>query len=540
MSINPGVKLRLAGKLTLLSVVELEGRFTLDIQPGLLEITLVASLKINPIGQLQATGGLRINSAGVVLYADLAMNTNFGDAIGLRFSASAHLEFNATNQDQTLNIDGTDYLVRRGLLVRIDGSIEFLGFASANGYAEFSFTPTETRILFGIGFSLGGLTFRADGGAEVAYGNDPGLALFLNVEAKAEAGEIFRIAATGTIQINTTNSTRLGIQGNSFLLSLNGEVRILELLIFDAGFTVRVANGGWRFDFNAEIDFFGIVTINGHGFLDSKGNFDITLQGRFVIGTDDFGLSGQATFRVWNVTTFGSVRQPDLRLRAVDRRQPAGSPVRHHARRRRLQRHVHREQPRQHLGSRRDQAQCHRPDRDPVRDDQQDGDVLARLAPAAAAGVPRRVTPTALTSRPPSPNWNPDWATDGDPNTDGTLYLNVGSRASIRNISEDVTDEVYYIGDGGFDDAGRRLIKVSAFGRTNTFANVTQIDRLVLRWRQRPALHRFNGRRACHDRHGRQRRRRRLRRHEQHHHDRRWHRRRLHRIHRHDSRRACS
>ncbi len=35
---------------------------------------------------------------------------------------------------------------------------------------------------------------------------------------------------------------------------------------------------------------------------------------------------------------------------------------------------------------------------------------------------------------------------------------------------------MYYIGDGGFDDAGRKLIKVSAFGRTNAFANVARID----------------------------------------------------------------
>ena len=238
VSINPGFKLRLAGKLTLLSVVELEGRFTLDIHPGEVEITLVAKLKINPIGQLDATGGLRINSAGVVLYADLAMNTGFGGAIGLQFSASAHLEFNATAADQDFVIDGVHHLVRQGLLMRIEGSIEFLGFASAHGFAEFSITPTETRILFGVGFNLGGLSFSADGGAEVAYGNDPGIALSLNVHARADA-DIFVIDASGTIQINTTNSTRLGIQGHSFLLSLNGEVKILELLIFDAGFTVR-------------------------------------------------------------------------------------------------------------------------------------------------------------------------------------------------------------------------------------------------------------------------------------------------------------
>ena len=42
-----------------------------------------------------------------------------------------------------------------------------------------------------------------------------------------------------------------------------------------------------------------------------------------------------------------------------------------------------------------------------------------------------------------------------DPDGDGILYLNTGSRAANRNISTAETNEVYYITDGGFDDLGR-------------------------------------------------------------------------------------
>ncbi|HEY3484830.1 MAG TPA: calcium-binding protein, partial [Ilumatobacteraceae bacterium] len=473
VTIDPGVKLRLSGKLTLLQVVELEGRFTLDITPTKVEVSLQARLRIDPIGSLEAAGAFRIDSSGLVLYANLTMNVSFGEEIGLRFSASARLEFNSTSSTKTLDLNGTPVNVRSGLLLRIEGSIEFLGFASASGYAEFSISPTETRILFGVAFSLGGLSFRADGGAEVAYGNDPGLALFLDVEATADA-EIFRIEASGTLQINTTNSTRLGIAGNSFLLSLNGEVAILELLIFEAGFTVRVNNGGWRFDFNARIDFFGLVTIDGSGFLDSKGNFDITLQGRFVIGTDDFGLSGQATFRVWNVTTqstsgnpiydFGLSISASLRARLFGiTLAGVGFNVTFTAN--------NRETPSVEIKL----SVTVEIEILFVTIEKTATFSLGYLQlppPVFLAGDANGPDNGCLTGGSGSCNQDSNWNPDGD----GILYLNVGSRAGHRNIGSGVIHEVYTVGDGGYDDLGRRLTKVSAFGRSNAFANVTSIQ----------------------------------------------------------------
>ncbi len=140
--------------------------------------------------------------------------------------------------------------------------------------------------------------------------------------------------------INTTNSTRLGIQGNSFLLSLNGEVRILELLIFDAGFTVRrqrrMALRLQRRD---------RLLRHRHGQRSRLPRLEGQLRHHVARPVRDRHrrLRAVRTGHVPGVNVrLRSVRQPDLRLRAVDRRQPAGSPVRHHARRRRLQRHLHR------------------------------------------------------------------------------------------------------------------------------------------------------------------------------------------------------
>ena len=60
------------------------------------------------------------------------------------------------------------------------------------------------QLLFGVAFDIGGLQFRADGGAAVVGGSDPGFVLFLNITAKADT-PIFLIEASGSLQLNTTN-----------------------------------------------------------------------------------------------------------------------------------------------------------------------------------------------------------------------------------------------------------------------------------------------------------------------------------------------
>jgi hypothetical protein len=141
------------------------------------------------------------------------------------------------------------------------------------------------------------------------YGSDPGIVLKLNISIDVSLS-VFDIKASGTLQINTTGTTRLNVPGHSFLLSLSGDVSVLKVLKFNASFTVRVQNGGWRFDFSAALDFFGLVTLQASGWLDSGGNFDILLNGHFQIGSSSFGLSGGASFHVWAIVTQDNTGNP--------------------------------------------------------------------------------------------------------------------------------------------------------------------------------------------------------------------------------------
>ena len=61
VEIAPGVKLKASGKLVLLSVVKLSGEFTFLISPEKLEVTIEAVLSMDPLGELAASGALRID-----------------------------------------------------------------------------------------------------------------------------------------------------------------------------------------------------------------------------------------------------------------------------------------------------------------------------------------------------------------------------------------------------------------------------------------------------------------------------------------------
>jgi len=128
------------------------------------------------------------------------------------------------------------------------------------------------------------------------------MALYLDVYVLADA-EIFDIEASGTIEINTCAYTeRMGIEAASFYLALYGHVEVLEVLKFDADFSIKVGGslgpGQWRFDFDTGIDFFGLMTLDGYGYIDSLGNFDINLDGYMQLGPNGFCIKGTFHFNI--------------------------------------------------------------------------------------------------------------------------------------------------------------------------------------------------------------------------------------------------
>src|SRR5207244_1158817 len=62
-----------------------------------------------------------------------------------------------------------------------------------------------------------------------------------------------------------------------------------------------LGQGEWGFQFDASIDFFGLITLSGSGFLDSRGDFSMVLDGYVQIGPDGFNIHGSFHFNFTSI-----------------------------------------------------------------------------------------------------------------------------------------------------------------------------------------------------------------------------------------------
>ena len=305
-------------------------------------------------------------------------------------------------------------------------------------------------------FTLGPLNFSANGGALIYSG---GIALSLQVTASADA-DVFSISASGLLQINTGSQTELGIAGNSFQLQLTGTVSILKVLNFNASMDVIVAGGAWQFSTNATVDFFGIFTLNGSIFLDSAGDFSVSLSGGVDFGCCGFGISGGFFITITSThdpqtgayffNASGGV-SADLEAFGIDFGGVSFS-----------------------FG---------------VSVSSANGGSAPLILDTEASvhilfvHVHFHLHFTIGYIQLPPPVYMGGSDSTDDPNNvtaaetfnGGELYLNVGNLAPLRNIAGDSTNDTYLIKQIG-GTAQSATIQVTAFGRTDTYQNVTGIS----------------------------------------------------------------
>ncbi|MFC1533492.1 hypothetical protein ACFL7M_09040, partial [Thermodesulfobacteriota bacterium] len=322
---GPYVFIQASGSLTIINVFRIEAAFRLKFSTVGLDLAFSGSLRLDPLGSLEAAGNLEIDSRGVIARVALSLDAGFGGDVGISFSGDALLEVNTTGQDQTIYLaNGDQVVVGEGVRVYIAGSVEFLGFASASGSVTITVNSNQLTLEFDVTIVLGPFSLEVRGGAGVYYGSDPGLALLLDVSLDVNIFEIFKIQASGKLHLNTSKNTTRVLSGislapASFRLELHGLIKILEVLKFEAGFTIQVGagefevgsalygtnntliqdTGDWYFEFYASMDFFGLATLDANGWLNSKGHFDIFVAGELVLGTRSFGLVGDFAFHIY-------------------------------------------------------------------------------------------------------------------------------------------------------------------------------------------------------------------------------------------------
>ena len=302
LSVTSGFFLEMYGELRILDVLVVTGDVRLTVSATQLELVVNGSMALSPLGSIDLVdSGFRIDGSGLVANVNLSVGGSFGGGIGLQFAATAQMMLNTTGRATTLGATTLD----PGFRLHFNGSITFLGFASASGDVDLSITPAGFQVTFAVAFNLGGLVFRADGGAAI---QSDGIALRLAVSAKADA-LVFSVDATGTLLLNTTGRTLIGVGAHTFALDLTGHVELLKILKLDAAMHLEVGRlratdapgstlSAWYFQASAGVDFFGLARLSGSVFLNSQGSFDLRLSGFMRLGSDSFGLRGDFSVHV--------------------------------------------------------------------------------------------------------------------------------------------------------------------------------------------------------------------------------------------------
>ena len=306
---DPGsyITLRMEGNLTIASLIELQGKFFLEISETELELQIQATADFF-IGQMAAGGLLRINEEGVVGSLQLAVSTGQNIGAGGIFSIEGQfqLEINSTDSAQTiqtLNIadDGSVSEFIPGTIeantyrILVGGSVTVFDILKFEGRMEMQFSPEgfEAEMDMRLDITIAEI---AVSGAVAILNTDEGpvFAMRIDVDFGFDIGGVITVdfgiedpSNGGTIEINTGDQEYAGVDANTFRIAAGGTIDILalsgtlqaEMSIVDGLFELRLNE--------ASISFFGVLDIGISGFIRSNGEFRITGEVDFNI---DLGI----------------------------------------------------------------------------------------------------------------------------------------------------------------------------------------------------------------------------------------------------------
>jgi len=306
-----------------IGILHLDGKFQFLINhdPFRIAASLDANMTLGSFGYIHVSGAFELSASGFAMELEASLGVDFGHDIGLSFNVSATVQLSTFSAPFTL-ING--HVVQSGFFLALHGDVTFLGFASASGDMMLRITNGTFEMSFNITVHLGPIDVSASGFAGI-YGGateaHKGIVLQLAVSLDVNVLDIIKIHASGELRLNTTNIDRpangVTIGHNSFRLSLNGSIRILEVINLSATFDLIVGGGNvtvgtgaqthsfnlqdgqWVFAFGASADFFGLASMSVGGWIDWQGEFDLALSGQLILGSSSFGLVGQFSVRVY-------------------------------------------------------------------------------------------------------------------------------------------------------------------------------------------------------------------------------------------------
>ena len=273
---------------------------------------------------------------------------------------------------------------------------------------------------------------------------------------------VITLDVEGKLKINTTNRndtlSGVNVGEKSFSLSAGGKIEVMKVFGINAGFDIIVKDDFWSVSVNANVNFFNIATLKVAGSFNSNGNVDFRMDGYIAFGSGGFGLFGDFHFHFKN----GPYAQDSQSNKLYEFRLSGSASVKAKVFGITLA----------GLGLSFDFGAKQKAG----------GDGSAQIILTVKARIKIlfvTITKTARfnlgTLQFPKPVYLAGSSENGRTwGGSGELHLNVGSRASFRNIGVSDIDEAYYVEDLGSSDDGR-TIKVSAYGRSNVIKGVKSI-----------------------------------------------------------------
>src|SRR5262249_18162710 len=156
----------------------------------------------------------------------------------------------------------------------------------------------HANLNFSIGVSGIDLRFTAVADMNISK---TGFSMFANVSLNADVTSLLHLKASGLLIITP----------NTFLLSLNGGLTIAQVLTINGSFLIDVGAGGanpWRSGMNLSGSL-GPITVTAGGYIQSDGQFSISVGGNLSFGITDFGISGYVSGTV-SLKKYNSLGQP--------------------------------------------------------------------------------------------------------------------------------------------------------------------------------------------------------------------------------------
>ncbi|WP_422923846.1 PKD domain-containing protein [Singulisphaera sp. PoT] len=293
--------------MTIADAFRLEGDFRILVAASAFELDVSANASLSVPGAEsllngEVTGRLRINSDGLIGYIALQGSLDIPQ-VDLGAGVEIYLGVNTTSTASTIqfqnpNLDDQALPAHSGILY-VGGNVDIAGFGLDGSFSLLVGADSlEMEIHAGLQF-FDATALRVDGTAGIYYGANPGLVLntALTLGGTTSSGAPIPFGVAGIFQASAQLSLSIDTRvGFGEIAIKNLDLRLLSVITLtgdasiSAGFDPITGEQFFRVGGSFSADLFGLATVSASGFFDSRGLFDVDINGRILLGTDDWGI----------------------------------------------------------------------------------------------------------------------------------------------------------------------------------------------------------------------------------------------------------